>query len=90
MVMPALWSLPGEAQDPMSLKDAIHWRLTRTGRSEASVRTERRGTPPQQAGGFGDVKDPLGPTQVYNLRHTFASRYMMNGGDLYELAKNSS
>ena len=25
--------------------------------------------------------------QVYDLRHTFASWYMMNRGDLYELAK---
>lgn len=24
---------------------------------------------------------------VHDLRHTFASWYMMNGGDLYELAK---
>jgi integrase len=25
---------------------------------------------------------------IHDLRHTFASWYMMNGGNLYELAKN--
>jgi integrase len=29
----------------------------------------------------------IGQLRIHDLRHTFASWYMMNGGDLYELAK---
>ena len=40
-------------------------------------------------GSFEDLLDRAGTktSAVHDLRHTFASWYMMNGGDLYELAK---
>ena len=40
-------------------------------------------------GSFDDLLERAGIKEFrfYDLRHTFASWYMMNGGDLYELAK---
>jgi integrase len=40
-------------------------------------------------GSFEDLLDRAGirASRFHDLRHTFASWYMMNGGDLYELAK---
>jgi integrase len=40
-------------------------------------------------GSFGDllVRAQIEGFRFHDLRHTFGSWYMMNGGDLYELAK---
>jgi len=59
---------------------------------------EDRIFPPKQAatsgrqrveGSFEDLLERAGieDFRFHDLRHTFASWYMMNGGDLYELAK---
>jgi integrase len=38
-------------------------------------------------GSFEDLLERAEDFRFHDLRHTFASWYMMNGGDLYELAK---
>jgi integrase len=51
-------------------------------------RGEKAGRP-RLEGSFDDllVRAMIHNFWFHDLRHTFASRYMMNGGDLYELAK---
>ena len=47
------------------------------------------GAPAAREGSFEDLLERAEITdfRFHDLRHTFASWYMMNGGDLYELAK---
>ena len=42
LLMLVWWSLPGGAQDPMSLRDAVHLALDKNKSVEASVAANRR------------------------------------------------
>jgi integrase len=74
---------------PKPAKDNVHFLIANDSERIFPPKQDAKSGRQRVEGSFQDLLDRAGIKgfRFHDLRHTFASWYMMNGGDLYELAK---